>query len=382
MRPMGKRRYNHGYKYLNFIVPEYGKWNLLRDIGKQKLSKDAQLKLEWIIFYHTLGRKKVLPTAKHFGINPKTLHKWKKRFKEDNLLTLEEISRKPKDLRTWTLTSLEIERVKHLRREYIKLGKKKLKLLYQERYKENISTWKIERVIRRYALYPNKAEHGYLVKRREQRKPKIRIHMVKERITEIQEFGFLWHSDSIVLWWNGRRIVIFTGIEQYTRIAYARIYPTNSSSYAEDFLKRLLIVSDNKIRIMHSDNGSEFKGDFEKICKTLGILQIYSRAYTPKDNAMLERFNRTIQEEWLSQLAQGLDDMERANDALLDWLIFYNSQRPHQALDYKTPLQYAHDTYFKVLPMWPASTTHLLYEIYMKYFNYGFATTNGTACLF
>ncbi len=117
-----------------------------------------------------------------------------------------------------------------------------------------------------------------------------------------------------------------------------------------------MLVSEEKIRIMHCDNGSEFQGNFEKICETLGILQVYSRPHTPKDNAMLERFNKTIQEEWLADLVQGLDDIKEANRDLTFWLIFYNSQRPHQALDYKTPLQYAHDTFFKSLPMWPAST--------------------------
>ncbi len=353
---MGKRTYNHGYKYLNFIVPDYGKWNLYRDIAKTKLTKAAQLKLEWIIFYHTIASKNALKTARHFAINPKTFHKWKRRFKENNLLTLEEEKRIPKHKGTWMVTPDEEARIKTLRKTHIKLGKRKLQILYENRYGKTISTWKIERVIRRYELYPSKVEHQYFLRRREQNKPKIRINTVKEAVKSLSEFGFLWHTDSIVIWWNGRRTVIFTGIEEYTRIAYARIYPSNTSSHAEDFLKRLLVVSGNKIQIMHSDNGSEFRGNFEKICKTLGILQIYSRAYTPKDNALLERFNRTIQEEWLSQCEQGLDDIQIANQELTEWLIFYNNQRPHQALDFKTPLKYAEDTFFKLLPMYPAST--------------------------
>jgi hypothetical protein len=48
---------------------------LFRNLGKDNLTPQAQLKLEWIIFYYTCGKKNALRTSKHFGINPKTLHK-------------------------------------------------------------------------------------------------------------------------------------------------------------------------------------------------------------------------------------------------------------------------------------------------------------------
>jgi len=144
----------------------YGKWDLYRNIAKDKLTKSAQLKLEWIIFLETIGKRKVVPTARHFGINPKTLHKWKGRFDEKNLYSLEEHKRTPVHVRQWMVSPLEQERIKALRRANIKLGKRKLKELYINEYKENISTWKIERVIRRYNLYPEKNKHKYLVEKR------------------------------------------------------------------------------------------------------------------------------------------------------------------------------------------------------------------------
>ena len=335
-------------------VPNH--WTFIRSMGKELLSEKAQLKLEWIIFYNTIGRGKVVPTARHFGIAPKTLHKWLKRFDERNLTTLEEHKRTPKTVRTWMVTSTEEKRIKDLRREHLKLGKRKLKRLYYEQYQESISTWKIERVIRYHNLYPKKSMHKYLVEKRARNKAKVRIHTIKDTVKDIGQFGFLWHIDAVIIWWYGVRKVIFTAIEQHTRIAYAQVYKSNTSSFAEDFLRKLNYVTGEKIRIMHSDNGSEFQGAFQKACQTLGILQVYSRAYTPKDNAVLERFNRTIQEEWLEQSEVGLDDIKEANNDLLTWLIHYNSVRPHQALDYQTPLKYAQDNFFKVLPMWSAST--------------------------
>lgn len=108
--------------------------------------------------------------------------------------------------------------------------------------------------------------------------------------------GYLWHTDTIIIWWYGVRKVIFTAIEETTKIAFARVYKNSLSISAKDFLERLMYLSNGEIQNIHHDNGSEFEKEFEKACGELGIQQIYSRVGTPKDNPALERFNWTIQE--------------------------------------------------------------------------------------
>ena len=346
---------NYFFESKPINIPE--KWILLRGIAKNTLSLKAQEKLEWIIFYNTIAKRNALYAASYFGINPKTLHKWLRRFNEKNLKSLEEQSRRPKIVRGWMVTKEEELNIIDLRKRNLELGKKKLQVIYKREYGKCISTWKIERVVRRHNLYPDPVKHEYQVEKRKNLKAKIRINTVKEQLKQIKEFGFLWHIDAIIIWWYGQRRIIFTAIEEITKIAFARVYKTNTSGFAEDFLKRLMYLSNGKINIMHQDNGSEFKGAFERACETLGILQIYSRPYTPKDNPSLEKFNDTIQREWLSLSEVGLDDIGEANKDLTKWLIKYNSYRPHQALDYKTPLEYAQETFFKVLPMWSARTS-------------------------
>ena len=345
---------NYFFESKSIDIPN--KWIILRSLGKDTLSLKAQEKLEWIIFYHNISGKNALVTASYFGINPKTLHKWLSRFNEKNPSSLEEQSRKPNQTRKWMVTPEEEANIIDLRKRNLEFGKTKLKVLYLTEYKKNISTWRIERVIRKYNLYPDKVKHDYQVGKKNKTEPKIRINTVKKQLNQIKEFGFLWHIDTVIIWWYGQRRIIFTAIEDITKIAYARVYKTNTSGFSEDFLKRLMYLTEDKVSIMHQDNGSEFQGAFERACETLGILQIYSRPHTPKDNPSLERFNNTIQYEWLKYSVTGLDDIQEANKDLTTWLIKYNSYRPHQALDYKTPLEYAQDTFFKVLPMWSART--------------------------
>ena len=328
-------------------------WTRIRGVAERiELSSKAKEKLEWIIFYHTVGKESVVATASYFGTTRKTLHKWLGRFDEKNLRSLEEGSRAPIKRRGWEVTREEEERIVSLRKTHIKWGKKKLKRLYLKTYKETISTWKIERVVRKWNLYPDREKHKKYLRLKAKRKEKTYIKDLKKE----DSFGFLWHIDAVIIWWYGARRVIFMALEDRTKIAFARVYKTNSSNFSKDFLLRLIYLVDGRVNYIHSDNGSEFEGSFSEACKDLALSQIYSRPHTPKDNPALERFNWTVQDEWLSLSEVGLDSIDDANKDLTAWLIEYNNLRPHETLDYLTPLEYAQEQYFKVSPMWSAST--------------------------
>ncbi|GIW63842.1 MAG: hypothetical protein KatS3mg091_644 [Patescibacteria group bacterium] len=51
-------------------------------------------------------------------------------------------------------------------------------------------------------------------------------------------------------------------------------------------------------------------------------------------------------------------DLKEANRRLTEWLIFYNLERPHQALNYKAPIEWYNENYnlMKMLPMYPTYT--------------------------
>jgi transposase InsO family protein len=351
-------RRKHDYYCHGKVTPVINRWQMLRDVGKDTLSEKAQLKLEWIIFYFTIGGMNALLTAKHFGINPKTMHKWKKRFNEKNLSALEEKSRAPARTRQREISILQKERIRSLRQEHLRWGKMKLKRRYKEIYGEDISSWKFQIVIEDERLYYDRKKVLKQRKRRKQlqEKPRKRINtLLKESKT-----NFLWHVDTVVftLFEGGYRYLL-TAIDDYSKLSYARLYTTHSSRQAADFLKRLHYLTEGEIINLHHDNGSEFQKDFEKACGELSLPQWYSRVRTPKDNAVLERFNRTIQEEFVEMTDVDVEETEVFNQRLLEWLIEYNSIRPHQALDYKTPLSYIDS---QVLPM-SSSHTNLIFSI-------------------
>ena len=340
--------------------PRIDKWDFLRELSKD-YPPNVNKRLEWIIFYGLVSGFDVTKTCKYFNISRKTFHKWNKRFTDSHskLDSLLDESKSPINKRVWSVTKEEELNIINLRKQYIRMGKNKLKILYKNTYGKPISTWKIEIVIRRHNLFFDKKQHRktILKKRRNRNKylkgAKTLIHkMDKGSLSNI------WHIDGIIINWYGINRVIFTAIHQTSKLAYSRVYSSKSSINAKDFLQRLMFIVNGNISIIHSDNGTEFEGVFNSACNLLNIQRVYSRPHTPKDNPSLERFNRTLQEEWLEITNTDLQDIPSTNTSLTEWLKFYNTKRPHQTLDYATPIDYIHTINLntKVLPMYSAST--------------------------
>lgn len=316
-----------------------------------KLSKSAKSRLEWMVFYETKDRAASL-TARHFGVARKTFHQWLKRFDESNLRTLEERSRAPKKRRIREYTPLQYVRVVALRRAHIRYGKMKLLAVYRQEFPDDttLTSWNIQCILQRAHIYYNPQKQARINRKRV-------LSVKRKKITDLQRKprrGFLLCLDTVVRYVHGHKRYIITAIDRHSKLAFARMYTTHSSGSSRDFLYRLHYLLDGKIENVQTDNGSEFKLHFDTALKKLGIPHYHSRVKTPKDNAVNERFNRTLDDEFL-RMGNLSADTEWFNKRLTDWLIEYNFKRPHQTLGYLPPINF-HFKYHKVLPMYPSST--------------------------
>jgi len=294
--------------------------------------------------------KNVSLTCRHFGISRKTFHKWKKMYDPCNLATLESRSRAPKRKRQREISWEQESRIIRLRKEHLGYGKEKLAQRYAEIHGEKISCWKVQKTIERYRLYPNPRRTEALRQKRARAQNKKRITELKQKKIS----GFLIQADTIVIFARGFKRYVMTAIDKYSKIAFARMYKTHSSYNAKDFLDRLHYLLDGKIENIQTDNGSEFLKYFERACLNFKINHYFSRNRTPKDNAVLERFNRTLQEEFIGQ-GNFTTDTDVFNRDLTEWLVEYNFRRPHQSLGYVAPINFQ-AKYLKVLPMYPSYT--------------------------
>lgn len=314
------------------------------------LSKEAKKRLAWMDHYRKT--KNAALTCRHFGISRQCFHKWRKRYDPFRLESLEDKSRRPHRTRQWDVSREEEFRILRLRRTHIRYGKMKIKVLYEQEYHAPISSWKIQRVIEKHGLYFHPITNAKLRKKR-------KANQAKKRITELKKEsrkGFLVALDTVVRYWNGTKRYIVTGIDVYSKIAFARMYTTKHSKNAADFLRRLHYLFEGRIENLQMDNGSEFAKDFRIAAEALRLPQYFSRPKTPTDNPFDERFNRTLQDEFIA-LGNMTADCALFNKRLTDWLVEYNFKRPHQALGYEVPVKY-HYQYQKVSPMYPSSTRY------------------------
>ena len=329
---------------------KYERWEKVTT--ELKLSKKARQRLEWMIYYETMAKKNAKLTCRHFAIARSLWYYWRKRFDETNLRTLEDEFKAPKNTRKKEYTNVQYERVVLLRKEHIRYGKMKLLKLYQKSYPKDktISSWKIQCIIKISGIY-------YHAKKQSQINKKRRKSQQKKRITELQKkpkTGFLVCLDTIIRHYNGQKRYIITAIDKYAKIAYARMYHNHSSLSTADFLERLVYLLDGKFENLQTDNGSEFLRYFEEACIQLKVPHYFSRTRTPKDNPECERFNRTLQEEFIA-LGNMTDNVDVFNRNLTNWLIEYNFNRPHQTLDYLTPIEFT-QKYAKVSKMYSSNT--------------------------
>ena len=323
------------------------------------VSEKAKFRLAFLEFYKIIGDVSVV--CRSFKISRTTFYKWKSRFNPHNLQTLEDYPKTPKTKRKGILTPAEEQSLVNFRKRYIKQGKVKLSIMYKNEYGIKYSPHQFQRVIEKYNLYPNKvkAEKIRTKKHKNRGRRKIRIHEVNPESFTNSQRPFFFATDSIVLYlpWGIKRYIL-TAYDHFHKLGYARVYKTKSSLSAFDFLMRLNILVDSKIAAILSDNGSEFTKYFEEACKKLKIARIFTRVRTPKDNPMDERFNRTVKEEFM-EINENFEEyltennLSKANKELTKWLIFYNFTRPHQTLNYQTPIEY---TIKRVSAMYPART--------------------------
>lgn len=345
---------NH-WPYFKFdsikVLDKYERWRKVARI--LELSRTAKLRMEWIIYYHQ--GYSASQTARHFGIARKTFYKWLAEFDENNLYSLyrlEDKSKAPNHVRQREITPIEEERIITLRKRYIRYGKMKLQKIYKDEYGEEISSWKIQKVIEDKKLYYNPAKTAKTSKKRaKSKKKKKTVDLVKNLPAYQKKAGYIICLDTITIYWNGLKRYIFTAVDKYGKVAFARMYKSKSSLNGKDFLYRLHYLLDGQVPRVGHDNGTEFEKYFKQTCQELKIEQYYSRVRTPQDNPNNERFNRTLEEEFI-QLGNFRPDPEIFNPLLTEWLIEYNFHRPHEALNYETPMKIA-----KVLPMYSSCTT-------------------------
>lgn len=324
------------------------------DISKQKNTKCsaieqiAQSRLKIITHYQLYG---LASTLDAFCVSKRSLYRWRKKLIESNgdWKSLIPTSTSPKkrnsryvDYRI--LKFIQLERMKQV------VGHRKL----YHMLKPHCQSWGIS--------LPSITTLSRVVKTMKEHKQILSFHSViyyanTGKIKRIKKKnntkdrrgdytpsypGDVCQIETVELRVQSKKIYSINIIDLHTRLTYSKIFTKLNSKHAQETIEQAEKQFRFKIKHIQTDNGLEFHKYFDEYTKAQKIKHFWNYPKCPKMNGTIERFNRTIQEELLYRIRPILkQDIKYAQDVLLpQYLDYYNKERLHQSLDYKTPYQY------------------------------------------
>lgn len=333
------------FKSLFFGVKGYD-WlmKFLNHVTAFDKSEIAQLRLEVINFHSRFG---LAPTLSAYKVSKATLYRWRKGFRDNQkrLTSLIPQSTRPKRLRQRLVYPKIVAFIKDTRMNYGNLGKDKLKPLVDEFCQKErldyVSASTIGRVITDHHCFYQKT--GRVYHNPSHHKGKSRSELKRLRQKHAPRPTSLGHieMDSLVKFIDGLKVYLITAIDVKLKFAFALPYTSLNSRNSLDCFKKLQLVYPFAIKSVQTDNGLEFLAEFDAYLKKTGIVHKFTYPRCPRINGVVERFNRTLRENFLNQNIHLIHKPKLFHDKLVDFLLFFNTKRPHQALGQRSPMGYA-----------------------------------------
>ena len=297
-----------------------------------------------------------------FKLSRRTLYSWKAKRKagKGRMESLNAGSRKPKRLRRRLWPVELVREIKILRTEHPNIGKDKVRILIEPFcVRRGLPCPSVSTVGRLIADAPGRmrteaCKPSCAGKRRVGRRPK---KTRKPKGFRTKRPGHCVSFDSVERIVGGLRRYVVTATDVHTRFSLAFATASHGSQAAADVLRVFQEVFPHPVEHVLTDNGSEFMKRFNEELDRREIPHWHTYPRTPKMNAHSERFNRTLQEEFLDRHSHLLQDPKKFNGELADWLVWYNSERPHRSLGLKSPIQYMAQLNPRECNMWWAPTT-------------------------
>jgi transposase InsO family protein len=301
------------------------------------ISETAKRRTRILAFWEKYGND---ATKEAFKVSRPTLYRWQKALQSQGgkLEALNPESTAPKRRRTRSVDALIRERIIQLRTEHHRIGKEKIHaLLMREGYAGSVSTiGRILTDLKTYGHLPASKPLSFYAKGGVHREKRKHTQKKQRRPQSVR----VLELDTVVRFIDGVKRYTLTAVDTERRTGFACCYTNHGSQSASDFLRRCIqILPDCPLHIQ-TDNGSEFAKYFHETATTLNLTHYHTYPRTPKMNAHVERFNRTLSEEFMVyHRALMRDDVTEYNRHLIDWLLWYNGERPHHALGLLSPFQ-------------------------------------------
>ena len=285
--------------------------------------------------------------ARRYGINQKTVAKWRKRSSVTDLPT------GPKEPKS-TVLSIEEEAVVVAFRRHTLLPLDDCLYALQATIPH----------LSRSSLHRRLQRHGI------SRLPDVEGNKPEKRKFKTYPIGY-FHIDIAEVRTEQGKLYLFVAIDRTSKLAFTELHEKATTRVAADFLRALLKAVPYKIHTVLTDNGIQFadlprnrtgptalwRGHmFDRVCDEHGIEHRLTKPYHPWTNGQVERMNRTIKDATVKRFYYESHDQLRCH--LADFVTAYNFARRLKTLKGLTPYEYICKTWTKEPQRFSLSPIH------------------------
>ena len=274
--------------------------------------------------------------SERYGVNPKTVHKWKKRdFVND-------VSMGPKEVRSTVLSKEEEALIVAFRRHTLLPLDDCLYAL--QATIPHLTRSSLHRLFQRHDI---------------SRLPRVEGTKARKKF-KTYPIGY-FHIDIAEVWTEEGKLYMFVAIDRVSKFAYAQLHVRATRRIAADFLRKLIEIVPYKIHTVLTDNGTHFtepRGEswsvseikamierkeifrahsFDLACAQNDIDHRLTKPNHPWTNGQVERMNRTIKEATVRRYYY--DSHDRLHAHLAIFLDAYNYAKRLKTLNGLTPFE-------------------------------------------
>ena len=285
------------------------------------------------------SQESLIKLSSKYGVNPKTVIKWKKRdFTHDAKMG-------PKKIRSTVLSEAEEEAIVAFRK-MTELPLDDLLYSLQDTI-QHLTRSSLHRCLKR---------HGCSVLPKKQ----STLTSANKKKFKAYPIGY-FHIDIAEVRTKEGKMYLYVAIDRTSKFAYAELHKSQTKMIAAEFLRNLIKAVPYKIHKILTDNGVQFTNldhqinafthIFDRVCEEHAIEHRRTKVKHPWTNGQVERMNRTLKEATVNTFTYA--SHKELKEHLYAYLMAYNFAKRLKALKGKTPWQF-------VLNQW---TTHPEYFI-------------------
>lgn len=304
------------------------------------ITEQAKERCRILAFWERHGNE---AATEAFKVSRRTLFRWQRKLSltSGKLEGLNKESTAPKKRRKREIPEVVKSFILNERKFDPHLSKDKLSVLMKMDNVADLSASTVGRILndlKRQGVLAKNTKLSYYANTDSFRE---KMKLKRKKLRSKGHTGGLVKADSIVRFTDGIKRYIVTAIDKENKFAFAYAYKNHSSDSATDFMKKFKSVAPLSLTHIQTDNGSEFSKHFEIYLEKSGIVHFHTYPRCPKMNTEIERFNRTLSDAFIKQNRLLLaHDIDTFNQKLIDWLLWYNTRRPHWSLGLISPLKY------------------------------------------